>query len=637
VPTDPRHLVSRVGNSFFKDAKNRRSAALQILAVAPAIAAVCALPGDDFDILFSSTNFQLRTLAKQAPASTSEGNKRMEKIWLKSYPPGVPHDVQPEQYRSVAHLLEESFRKHASSPFSVCMDQWMTYGELERRSAALGAYLQSLGLAPGARVAIMLPNIPQFGVTMAAVLRAGYTCVNVNPLYTARELEHQLKDSGATAIVILENFAHTLAEVIDHTAVQHVVMASMGDLLGFWYGKWITFAVRHLAKMVPAYDLPLSNGRKVVTFKKALSLGEHKSLAPSQATLDSIAFLQYTGGTTGLSKGAVLTHRNIVAATLQAEAWFTPALAKIGDVSRANSVAALPLYHIFALTLCLLAIRQGSSLTLIPNPRDIPKFVAELKKRPFHMLPAVNTLFNALLQNPQFRALDFSHLCVSQAGGMAASEGTAKQWQKVTGSTMIEGWGMSETCAIGTNNPVNATEFSGTIGLPLPGIDIAIKDDEGNSLPQGASGEICIRGPNVMTGYYNQPEENAKAFTADGFMRTGDIGIMDERGFTRIIDRKKDMILVSGFNVFPNELEQVISLCPGVMECAAIGVPDEKQGEAIKVFVIKSDPALTEDDVVRYCHDNLTGYKRPKYIEFRDELPKSNVGKILRRQLRTTP
>ncbi len=558
----------------------------------------------------------------------------MEKIWLKSYPPGVPHDVQPEQYRSVAHLLEESFRKHASSPFSVCMDQWMTYGELERRSAALGAYLQSLGLEPGARVAIMLPNIPQFGVTMAAVLRAGYTCVNVNPLYTARELEHQLKDSGATAIVILENFAHTLAEVIDHTAVKHVVMASMGDLLGFWFGKWITFAVRHLAKMVPAYDLPLSNGRKVVTFKKALSLGEHKSLAPSQATLDSIAFLQYTGGTTGLSKGAVLTHRNIVAATLQAEAWFTPALSKVGDLSKANSIAALPLYHIFALTLCLLAIRQGSSLTLIPNPRDIPKFVAELKKRPFHMLPAVNTLFNALLQNPQFKTLDFSHLCVSQAGGMAASEGTAKQWQKVTGSTMIEGWGMSETCAIGTNNPVISTTFSGNIGLPLPGIDIAIKDDEGNSLPQGESGEICIRGPNVMVGYYNQPEENAKAFTADGFMRTGDIGIMDPQGYTRIIDRKKDMILVSGFNVFPNELEQVISLCPGVVECAAIGVPDEKQGEAIKVFIIKNDPALTEDEVANYCHQNLTGYKRPKYIEFRDELPKSNVGKILRRELR---
>ncbi|GAA4418804.1 AMP-binding protein [Acidovorax lacteus] len=560
----------------------------------------------------------------------------MDKIWLKSYPPGVPHDVNPEQYRSVAHLLEESFRKHANSPFSVCMDRWMSYGELERRSAALGAYLQSLGLEPGARVAIMLPNVPQFGVTMAAVLRAGYTCVNVNPLYTARELEHQLKDSGASAIVILENFAHTLAEVIEHTGVKHVVMASMGDLLGFWYGRWITFAVRHLAKMVPAYDLPLSQGRKVVTFKKALSIGESRSLSPSQATLDSIAFLQYTGGTTGLSKGAVLTHRNIVAATLQAEAWFTPALSKVGDLSKANSIAALPLYHIFALTLCLLAIRQGSSLTLIPNPRDIPKFIEVLKKRPFHMLPAVNTLFNALLQHPQFKSIDFSTLCVSQAGGMAASEGTARQWQKVTGSTMIEGWGMSETCAIGTNNPVTAKEFSGTIGLPLPGIEIAIKDDDGNSLPQGASGEICIKGPNVMTGYYNQPAENAKAFTADGFMRTGDIGIMDERGFTRIIDRKKDMILVSGFNVFPNELEQVISLCPGVVECAAIGIPDAKQGEAIKVFIIKNDPALTEDDVARYCQENLTGYKRPKYIEFRDELPKSNVGKILRRELRAS-
>ena len=558
----------------------------------------------------------------------------MEKIWLKSYPPGVPHDVKPEQYRSVAHMLEESFRKNASSPFSVCMDQWMTYGELDRLSGAMGAYLQGLGLEPGARVAIMLPNVPQFGVTMAAVLRAGYTCVNVNPLYTARELQHQLKDSGATAIVILENFAHTLAEVIDNTAVKHVVMASMGDLLGPWFGRWITFAVRHLAKMVPAYELPLTNGRKVVPFKKALALGERRTLAPSQATLDSIAFLQYTGGTTGLSKGAVLTHRCIVAATLQAEAWFTPALSKVGDLRRANSIAALPLYHIFALTLCLLAIRQGSSLTLIPNPRDIPKFVAELKKRPFHMLPAVNTLFNALLQNPQFRTLDFSHLCVSQAGGMAASEGTAKQWQKLTGSTMIEGWGMSETCAIGTNNPVTNTEFSGSIGLPLPGIDIAIKDDAGNSLAQGESGEICIRGPNVMTGYYNQPEENAKAFTADGFMRTGDIGIMDERGYTRIIDRKKDMILVSGFNVFPNELEQVVSLCPGVVECAAIGIPDEKQGEAIKIFVIKSDPALSEEDVARFCQENLTGYKRPKYIEFRDELPKSNVGKILRRELR---
>lgn len=558
----------------------------------------------------------------------------MNKTWLQSYPEGVPHDVHPEQYRSLTHLLEESFRKNAANPFSVCMDRWMSYRQLDELSTALGAWLQAQGLEPGSRVAIMLPNIPQFSVTMAGVLRAGYTCVNVNPLYTARELEHQLRDSGATTIVILENFAKTLEEVIERTPVKRVVMASMGDLLGFWFGNWITFAVRHLAKMVPAHKLPLTDGRTVTPFNRAIAEGTGKALKPVDSTLDSIAFLQYTGGTTGLSKGAVLTHRNIVAAVLQAEAWFTPALKRVGDVSRTNSIAALPLYHIFALTLSLLAIRWGSHMTLIPNPRDFGKFVEVLKKRPFHMLPAVNTLFNALLQHPQFRSIDFSSLCVSQAGGMAASEGTAKHWQEVTGCAMVEGWGMSETCAIGTNNPVTAREFSGTIGLPLPGIEIAIKDDEGNSLPQGESGEICIKGPNVMWGYYNQPEENAKAFTADGFMRTGDIGIMDARGYTKIVDRKKDMILVSGFNVFPNELENVISLCPGVVECAAIGIADEKQGEAIKVFVVKNDPMLTEEDVAKYCQQNLTGYKRPKYIEFRDDLPKTNVGKILRRELR---
>jgi acyl-CoA synthetase (AMP-forming)/AMP-acid ligase II len=480
----------------------------------------------------------------------------------------------------------------------------------------------------------MLPNIPQFPVTMAAVLRAGYTCVNVNPLYTARELEHQLKDSGSTVIVVLENFAATLAEVIANTPIKHVVVASMGDLLGFWYGHWITFAVRHLAKMVPEYKLTLSEGQTATSFKQAISQGASRPFKSAPTTLNSIAFLQYTGGTTGLSKGAVLTHRNIVAAVLQAEAWFTPALERVGDVSKTNSIAALPLYHIFALTLCLLAIRGGSHLTMIPNPRDFGGFVATLKRRPFHLLPAVNTLFNALLQHPQFKTVDFSSLCASQAGGMAALAGTAKHWFEVTGCPMVEGWGMSETCAIGTNNPVLAREFSGTIGLPLPSIDIAIKDDEGNSLPQGQSGEICIRGPNVMTGYYKQPEENKHAFTTDGFMRTGDIGIMDERGYTTIVDRKKDMILVSGFNVFPSELENVISLCDGVVECAAIGVPDEKQGEAIKVFVIKDDPQLTEEDVAKYCQHNLTGYKRPKYIEFRDELPKSNVGKVLRRELR---
>ena len=558
----------------------------------------------------------------------------MDKPWLRSYPAGMPHEIDTSQYRSVGHLLEESFRKNAARPFSVCMDQWMTYRELDELSSALGAWLQSRGLEPGSRVAIMLPNIPQFAVAMSAVLRAGYTCVNVNPLYSARELEHQLKDSGATTIVILENFAHTLADVVKRTPIRDIVITSFGDLLGFWHGKWLTFAVRHLARMVPPFKLPLSAERKVTTLPQALELGKGIPLRPASSTLDSVAFLQYTGGTTGLSKGAVLTHRNIVAAILQAEAWFTPALKKIGDVSKTNSIAALPLYHIFALTLCLLCMRWGAHLTLVPNPRDIGRFVEVLKKRPFHLLPGVNTLFNALLQHPGFRSINFSKLCVTQAGGMAASEGTARSWQKATGCAMVEGWGMSETCAIGTNNPVTSSEFSGTIGLPLPSIDIAIKDDAGNNLPLGESGEICIRGPNVMPGYFNQAAETERAFTADGFMRTGDVGIMDDRGYTRIIDRKKDMILVSGFNVFPNELENVISLCQGVLECAAVGVPDEKSGEAIKVFVVRSDPVLTEDDVARFCRQNFTGYKVPKYIEFRDELPKSNVGKILRRELR---
>lgn len=553
-----------------------------------------------------------------------------------NYPADVPHEIDPGQYRSLPHMFDEAFARHAERPFSVCMERWMSYGELDTLSKALGAWLQSLGLEPGARVAIMLPNVPQFAVTMCGVLRAGYTCVNVNPLYTARELEHQLKDSGATAIVILENFAATLEQVIERTPVKHVVVTSMGDLLGGLYGAWITVAVRHLAKMVPPYKLPLGNGRSVTAFSKVIEEGRGRALAPDQSTLDSIAFLQYTGGTTGLSKGAVLTHRNIVAATLQAEAWFTPALSRAGDLSKVNSIAALPLYHIFALTLCLLVIRQGSHMTLIPNPRDFDKFIAVLKKRPFHMLPAVNTLFNALLMHPGFKSIDFSTLFVSQAGGMAASEGTARRWFEATGCPMIEGWGMSETCAIGTNNPVSNTSFTGTIGLPLPSIEIAIKDDEGNSLPVGAPGELCIKGPNVMTGYYNQPAETAAAFTADGFMRTGDIAVMQEDGYSRIVDRKKDMILVSGFNVFPNELENVISLCPGVVECAAVGVPDEKQGEAIKVFVVRKDAALTEEAVLQYCNGQLTGYKRPKHIEFRDSLPKTNVGKILRRELRTS-
>ena len=558
----------------------------------------------------------------------------MDKIWLKSYPLGVPAEINPEIFQSLTQLLEDSFKKNAASPFSVCMDRWMTYKEVDDLSAALGAWLQSQGLEPGARVAIMLPNLPQFSVTMAAILRAGYICVNVNPLYTPRELEHQLRDSGATTIVILENFATTLTEVLARTPIKRVVLATMGDLLGAMYGKWITFAVRNLKKIVPAYSFSTANGLQVTPFNQAIAAGKRMTLKPGKSTLDSIAFLQYTGGTTGLSKGAVLTHRNIVAAVLQGEAWFTPAMGRVGDVRKINSIAALPLYHIFALNLSLLSIRWGAYMTLVPNPRDFTGFVSTLKKRPFHMLPAVNTLFNALLQHPDFKTVDFSTLCVSQAGGMAASEGTAKNWLAVTGCPMIEGWGMSETVAMGTNNPVNNKEFTGTIGLPLPSISIAIKNEAEEDVPQGESGEICIKGPNVMTGYYNQPEENKNAFTADGYLKTGDVGIMDERGYTKIVDRLKDMIIVSGFNVFPNELENAVSLCPGVLECAVIGVPDEKSGEAIKLFIIKNDANLSEEDVKAYCRQNLTGYKMPKYIVFREDLPKTNVGKILRRELR---
>jgi len=564
----------------------------------------------------------------------------MEKIWLAHYPAGVPHEIDPDHYRSVGDLLEAAFRRNARKTVSHCLGSSLTYEELEHHSAAVGAWLQAQGLPAGARVAIMLPNVPQFLATMAGVLRAGYTCVNVNPLYTARELEHQLKDSGAEAIVILENFAHTLEEVIDHSTLRHVVVASLGDMLGTWRGPWTTFAVRHLARMVPRYKLALQapdgSTRTIVPFKQVMAAGAQLSLKPGRATADSIAFLQYTGGTTGVSKGAVLTHRNIIAATLQAEAWFAPALSKVPNGVQPHHIMALPLYHIFALTLSLLVIRSAGVATLIPNPRDINQFVEVLKKRPFHVLPAVNTLFNGLLQNAAFRKLDFSNFVLSQAGGMAASEGTAQQWQAVTGCTMIEGWGMSETCAIGTNNPVTNERFTGSIGLPLPSIEMAIKDEAGQDLPPGGVGEICIRGPNVMPGYYNQPEENAKAFTADGYLRTGDLGTMDPAGYIRIVDRKKDMIIVSGFNVFPNELDNVISMCPGVVECAAVGVPDEHSGEAIKIYAVRSDPTLSEEDLLRYCHDNLTGYKRPKYIEFRDELPKSNVGKILRRELRQT-
>jgi len=553
-----------------------------------------------------------------------------ERVWLDSYPEGVPADIDASQYDSLVGLMADSFAKHANRTAYSYMGQDISYSRTDVTSQALAAYFQSLGLEKGDRVAIMMPNVPQYPVAVAAILRAGLVVVNVNPLYTPRELEHQLKDSGAKAIVIIENFAITLQKCLVDTQVKHVVLCAMGDMLSWPQGALVNFVVRNVKNLVPSFDLPGAN-----RFNAALSLSQGAQLQEPDLGPEDLAVLQYTGGTTGLSKGAVLTHRNIVAAILQAETWFAPALERLPDLRKVNSIAALPLYHIFALTLCFLAIRQGSHMTLVPNPRDFGKFIETLKKRPFHMLPGVNTLFNALMQHPLFKSVDFSNLCLTQAGGMAASEGTARAWQAATGSAMIEGWGMSETCAIGTNNPVTRTSFSGNIGLPLPSIELAIKDDAGNSLPQGESGEICIRGPNVMVGYYKQEEETRKAFTPDGYMRTGDVGIMDEEGYFRIVDRKKDMIIVSGFNVFPSELENVISMCPGVIECAAIGIPDSMQGEVIKVFVVRSDSMLTEDAVARYCHDNLTGYKRPKYIEFRDELPKSNVGKILRRELRS--
>jgi long-chain acyl-CoA synthetase len=467
------------------------------------------------------------------------------------------------------------------------------------------------------------------------VLRAGYAVVNVNPLYTPRELDHQLNDSGAEAIIVLENFAKTLEEVIERTRVKHVVLAAMGDMLGFWKGTLVNFAVRHVRKMVPAFTLPLSGGRTVTRFNMALADGMRMSLSRPDIGPDDVAFLQYTGGTTGVSKGATLLHRNVVANILQAEEWFKPVLAKIGD-KQIVTVCALPLYHIFALTCCFLfGARRGMLNLLIPNPRDIPGLVKTLQRHRIHMFPAVNTLFNALINDPDFARLDFSELVISNGGGMAVQRATAEKWLKITGCPVSEGYGLSETSPIATINRADLTEFTGTIGLPISSTELSIRDDDGRELSMGEPGEICIRGPQVMAGYWNRPDETAKVLTPDGFFKSGDVGVMDERGYFRIVDRKKDMILVSGFNVYPNELEQVVNLHPGVLECAAIGVPDAKSGEAVKLFVVKKDSTLTEEDLAQYCQENFTAYKRPKYIEFRDELPKSNVGKILRRELRS--
>ncbi|MGK5057876.1 long-chain fatty acid--CoA ligase [Janthinobacterium sp. LB2P49] len=553
----------------------------------------------------------------------------MEKIWLKSYPPGVPADIDPDQYRSLVHLLEEAFQKYADRNAYVCMDKFLTYAELDTYSRQLGAWLQSRGLKKGARVALMMPNVLQYPVAIAAVLRAGYTVVNVNPLYTPRELEHQLNDSGSEAIIVLENFAHTVEQVLSKTAIKHIIVASMGEMLGGLKGMIVNFVVRNVKKMVPAYSLP-----NAMRFKQALALGSRMKLTPVELSINDAAFLQYTGGTTGVSKGATLSHRNVIANVLQSEAWSGAALDQ-NSKEQLIIVCALPLYHIFALTACAMwGTRVGALNILIPNPRDIPGLIKELGKYKFNLLPAVNTLYNALVNHPDFAKLDFSGLKIANGGGMAVQQAVNDKWLQATGVSIIEGYGLSETSPVATCNRADSTAFSGTIGLPIPSTEIAILDDDGKEVPLGQTGEIAIRGPQVMTGYWNRPDETAKVMTPDGYFKSGDVGIMDERGYVKIVDRKKDMILVSGFNVYPNEVEAVIAAHPGVLECACVGVPDEHSGEAVKVFVVRKDPNLTQAVLAAYCKEQFTGYKRPKYIEFRDELPKTNVGKILRRALR---
>jgi long-chain acyl-CoA synthetase len=553
----------------------------------------------------------------------------MERIWLKQYPAGVPADIDVSQYTSLVELLEESFAKFADRKAFICMDKSITYRDLDEMSLALAAYLQSKGLQKGARVALMMPNVLQYPVSTAAVLRAGYAVVNVNPLYTPRELEHQLKDSGAEAIIVLENFATTVQQVIGKTAVKHVIVGSMGDLLGF-KGVIVNLVVRRLKKMVPAYSIP-----GAVTFNDALAAGRGIKLNKPKLGRDDVAFLQYTGGTTGVSKGATLLHRNILANVLQNDAWMQPALKKPPHVEQLFIVCALPLYHVFALTACyLLGIRAGGVNLLIPNPRDMAGFVKELMKYQIHFFPAVNTLYNGLLHTPGFDKVDFSELKVCNGGGMATQKAVAEKWLKVTGCPLSEGYGLSETSPTLTCNPADTDRFSGSIGIPVSSTYLSLRDDDGNEVPLGQPGEICAKGPQVMVGYWNRPEETAKVMTPDGYFRTGDIGVMTPDGYTKIVDRKKDMILVSGFNVYPNEIEEVIAGHPGVLECAVIGVEDARSGEAVKAFIVKKDPNLTAEDIIKYCGTQLTNYKVPKQIEFRTGLPKTNVGKILRRELR---
>lgn len=553
-----------------------------------------------------------------------------DRIWLKSYPEGVPADIDVGQYTSLVALMEESFKKYASRSAYSFMGKEITYRQTDSLSQAFAVYLQGLGLAKGDRVAIMMPNVPQYPVAVAAILRAGLVLVNINPLYTPRELEHQLKDSGSKAIIILENFASTLEKCIAATAVKHVVLCAMGDQLGLLKGSLVNYMVRNVKKMVPAYSLP-----GAVRFNAAIASGSRGTLKKVTLKADDIAVLQYTGGTTGVSKGAVLLHKNLIANVLQNEVWGAPLLNQIPANEQMTEVCALPLYHIFAFTYCMmLAMRMGGKLILIANPRDMPGMLKELSKHKIHVLPAVNTLFNGMANHPDFKLVDWSHLKAATGGGTAVQSGVAKLWKEKTGLPILEGYGLSETSPTASGNPSTATEYSGSIGVPISNTWMKLLDDDGIEVGPGQSGEIAIKGPQVMAGYWQRPDETAKVMTLDGYFKTGDIGVMDERGYFKIVDRKKDMVLVSGFNVFPTELEDVVAQLEGVMECACVGVPDAKTGEAVKLVIVKKDPNLTEAQVRAYCKENLTGYKQPKVVEFRAELPKTPVGKILRRELR---
>jgi long-chain acyl-CoA synthetase len=553
-----------------------------------------------------------------------------DRPWLSAYSEGVPADIDPGQYASLVKLIEESFQKYSARPAYSFMGKEISYGQTDTLSRAFAAYLQGLGLAKGDRVAIMMPNVPQYPVAVAAILRAGLVVVNVNPLYTPRELEHQLKDSGAKAIVIIENFANTLQQCIANTPVKHVVLAAMGDLLGMVKGGVVNYVVRNVKKMVPAFNLS-----GAVRFNDAIKQGQRGTLRAAEIKPDDVAVLQYTGGTTGVSKGAVLLHRNIVANVLQSEAFNQPVMAAVPASEQPTGVCALPLYHIFAFTVgMMLSMRTGGKLILIPNPRDMPAVLKELSTQTFHSFPAVNTLFNGLANHPDFNKVDWSHLKVSVGGGMAVQGAVAKLWLEKTGCPICEGYGLSETSPSASCNPVTSKEYTGTIGVPLPSTWMRCLDDDGNEVPLGQPGEIAIKGPQVMAGYWQRPDETAKVMTADGWFKTGDIGVQDERGYFRIVDRKKDMVLVSGFNVYPNEVEDVVARLEGVLECAVVGVPDDKTGEAVKLVIVKKDPNLTEQQVRDYCRANLTGYKQPRVIEFRTDLPKTPVGKILRRELR---